>query len=222
MDNTIQCVLFFIVFSFADVIMRYLNVRKQSLRWFILHIITNFFVCLFTFNDVIDILQNPSLENNESYMVSKNVVFVLHFYHMVMFSNLQLIDWMHHVIMMLILLTPYYYPVSTLSNYLLFFLNGLPGGLDYLMLVLLAYNKIDKLTEKKVNSYLNAYLRGPGIVIGTYIAYLNYFNRLSDTNVLILSFSLFGMMWNAQYFTYRVVYNYSEAMTTKNIVIETK
>ena len=107
-----------------------------------------------------------------------------------------------------ILLIPYYFPVSTICNYLLFFLSGLPGGIDYVLLVLTTFDVIDKLQEKKINSFLNAYFRGPFVVVGAYIVYLNYINGRIPANNLVLLFALSGLLWNAQYFTYRVIFNY--------------
>lgn len=49
-----------------------------------------------------------------------------------------------------------------IRNVLTFFISGLPGGVDYVMLVLLKNGMTDKLTCKRLSSKLNVWLRGPG------------------------------------------------------------
>ena len=50
--------------------------------------------------------------------------------------------------------------------------TGLPGGLDYAMLVAVKHGCLPALTEKRYNALLNAYVRGPFGAIGAAIAYL--------------------------------------------------
>ena len=44
-------------------------------------------------------------------------------------------------------------------------MNGLPGGIDYLLLILVKIGKIKSIEEKRINTYLNNYIRAPGILI---------------------------------------------------------
>ena len=47
-------------------------------------------------------------------------------------------------------------------SYFLFFICGLPGMIDYGMLAI----GYDRREEKRINTYLNNYLRSPGIIFG--------------------------------------------------------
>ena len=57
------------------------------------------------------------------------------------------------------------YQWGAVRNLLSFFISGFPGGMDYFFLVLVKYNMISKLQQKKYCSNLNIYCRCPGIVI---------------------------------------------------------
>ena len=110
--------------------------------------------------------------------------------------------------------------VIVATNGLLFFLNGLPGGLDYLLLTLVKYEIIRPIREKELNSYLNIWIRSPGVLIGTHnmyftTVYTNY-NPTIITRILVLVI----LVWNAQYFTYRVTGNYFTKLTKKCLQFE--
>ena len=149
-----------------------------------------------------------------------NLTVALHYYHMIFFDYLHTIDWIHHILMMYVGYNVYFNPeVGLVSNYIIFFINGFPGGLDYILLILNKYNFIQSLTEKKLNSYINIWIRSPGILIGTYCLYLARYIQPNYHPNLIDSLSIFGLLfWNAQYFTYRVVYNYSQRITEINMI----
>ena len=44
-------------------------------------------------------------------------------------------------------------------------MNGLPGGIDYYLLIQVKRGKIKSIEEKKINTYLNNYIRAPGILL---------------------------------------------------------
>ena len=64
-------------------------------------------------------------------------------------------------------------PLGIVSNsgfllgYSLFFLTGIPGCIDYLLLFLTRNNFIEKITEKRINNYVNLWIRCPGCVSHT-------------------------------------------------------
>ena len=45
---------------------------------------------------------------------------------------------------------------------MVFFICGLPGGVDYAMLSAVRYGFMDELTEKYINTHLNTWIRIPG------------------------------------------------------------
>ena len=75
--------------------------------------------------------------------------------------------WSTNFVLLLIMLSKL---LSSLSN---FTLCGLPGGIDYLLLILLKYNIINKITEKKINRFLNLLIRWPLMFLGGYMFVLN-------------------------------------------------
>ena len=53
---------------------------------------------------------------------------------------------------------------SIISSFALFFLSGLPGAIDYMLLYLVKTNKINSVTEKKIYTFLSAYIIAPGCI----------------------------------------------------------
>ena len=90
--------------------------------------------------------------------------------------------------------------VGVYMSYFLFFVCGLPGMIDYGMLAL-AY---DRKEEKRINTYLNNYLRAPGIMFGMGMLWKDSFH----VSPFYVFMSFTSMFWNAQYFNYEVIKNY--------------
>lgn len=192
-------------------------IPKNYPRWFILHIISNTLVCIFTVTDVWFLLSTPYKYNPDSSHFPRSFTLALHAYHIIVIRDLTLIDWIHHVVMNTVLITSCFFDkTTTLANYNLFFSSGLPGGVDYILLVLLKIGNLNRTTEKYINSKLNVWIRGPGIVIGAYITYLQYMHNVLP-NIMIPLVVIPILIWNAQYFTERVVYNYG--VTIKNTTV---
>ena len=197
------------IFGF-DMLLFALNMRNVA-RWYKLHAFANFIVCLTSWRDVVSVITHPiqSFTPGSSYVPS-NIVTALHLYHMIMFTDLTLIDWIHHGVMMTILQISYFCPDLLATNYILFMTSGLPGGIDYLLLIAVKAGYLSKLREKEMNSYINVWLRGPGIVIGAYIIYLRWQYAIIPYSGFSMFFVVAGLIWNGQYFTKRVVYNWAQ------------
>lgn len=200
-------------------IKRFLN----KARWFSIHVIGNAYVIYYTWSDLKHLLINPiSAFSRPQHYNALNITVALHFYHALFFNNLVAIDWIHHILMISIGIGSYFCPSSVIiaTNGLLFFLNGLPGGIDYILLVLVKYKLIRPIREKELNSYLNIWIRSPGVLIGTYNMYLttvyaNYRPYWYTATLIVII-----LIWNAQYFTYRVIGNYFAKLTEKCIQFE--
>ena len=52
-----------------------------------------------------------------------------------------------------------------------FFMCGLPGALDYVMLSLVKHNHLAPLVEKAWNARINVWIRSPGMLLCTFCAY---------------------------------------------------
>lgn len=216
-----ECFMSVIVIMFYLLLLDKLVIQHafKKARWFVLHAIGNAFVINYTWRDVLAILLNPikSYSRTPNY-TGLNITVGLHFYHILFFSNLPVIDWVHHVLMMYVAISSYYCPpaVNIATNGLLFFLNGLPGGLDYVLLSLVKYEIIKPIREKELNSYLNIWIRSPGILINTYNLYMTSLYTKFNPSLLTVIPILIILIWNAQYFTYRVVGNYFAKLVMKS------
>ena len=132
---------------------------------------------------------------------------VLHFWHCVAYGKLSYDDYFHHFIFAVgmgsvNLIWDWGYS----SNFLLFFICGLPGGLDYLMLAAVKHNYIEKISEKRINKLLNVWCRGPGCIAGASLLWINWVSGNTNhipwqvkTIIILLAIS------NGQYYSRRVV-----------------
>ena len=80
------------------------------------------------------------------------------------------------------------------------FLCGFPGMIDYGLLSL----DIDREVEKKVNVYLNNYIRGPGIIFTLGLYWRDSFNY----NFFVYWFSFIALFWNATFFSHDATRSY--------------
>jgi len=122
-----------------------------------------------------------------------------------------MIDWLHHLLSSLLIgYLNLSYTYGPILNYALFFMCGLPGGIDYFLLFLTKCHLINSLTEKWINSYLNFFCRMPFVMWWMGISYTCYRNNNHHGvpfSVLILNYIFVG--GNALYFSYRVLVNYT-------------
>jgi hypothetical protein len=139
-------------------------------RWFLLHAVWNLGITLACIPDVITTLRKPSEACSplKPYNLMPTLMSMsLHLYHVIapwFWKNLTKEDIFHHLIFAIGGLGS----ISVLwtwgpgANFAFLFLTGLPGGMDYFMLGLVKLNMMDRLGEKKINSFINAWIRGPG------------------------------------------------------------
>ena len=79
-------------------------------------------------------------------------IYALHIYHIILYRPLPMIDWVHHGIMVVIMLPLAYALVpGHLLGHGAFYASGLPGGIDYLMLVLVKKGWMKSIDEKRYN-----------------------------------------------------------------------
>jgi hypothetical protein len=103
------------------------------------------------------------------------VISSLHIYHIVFYRPLAAVDWAHHLIMILWML-----PLAVALNpgHLLghgaFFASGLPGGIDFAMLVLVKLKSMSSNQEKLINSFIQTYVRAPFCCYHSLFVWINY------------------------------------------------
>jgi hypothetical protein len=206
-------------------------------RYFALHVFANAYVTLVHADDVwramfSDPIESPhTLEPCDASGIV--VIYAIHLYHIALFRPLPWIDWVHHGLMVLFMLPLAYLvqPGPLLGNGG-FWSSGLPGGLDYAMLVAVKLGYMRSIEEKRINSYIQTWIRAPGCLFQsglTYIAYMEgvrrreaggegaivFPNSLLSPTVTTASIVLViaAFFWNGMFFQKRVCVNYGMRCT---------
>ena len=143
--------LFTFLFCSIDKGLEYIFNIKDTSKYFFTHFIGNSIVCYLTFRDTFNMLLFPkeTILSTVSDPLVYNCVEAIHLYHILLYFNrLTAIDWIHHVMTYITLYAARYDENGVLTHMGIFFLCGLPGGIDYLLLFLVKRNIIHKNTEK--------------------------------------------------------------------------
>ncbi len=136
------------------------------------------------------------------------LVVSLHLYHIARYrASLRFDDWLHHILMIGVAI-PVGLASSTtpLMGYSLFFSTGLPGGISYFALFLQRNGWLGRLTEKRINTAMNVWIRSPGcashaafVIAWALSGSLDYWGRIWAAVPAAL------MYWNGQYFMQQTV-----------------
>ena len=193
---------------------KFLNKCSKG-NYYLLHGISNLFITYACIDDVI--YTYTDLNSLNSYSVNyipSIITFSLHSYHIINYYNkLMFDDWLHHILMCGIAL-----PIGIcmksgfLLNHGLFFLTGLPGGINYINLFLSRNNCLKKLTQKKVNNALNLWIRAPGCIshsVLTIISYNNHYYLFLGYKKYLVFCTAILTFWNGIYFAEQVASNYA-------------
>jgi len=190
-------------------------------QYFTLHVFINFYVTIVHLDDVFSSITNP-LHSFELPTDPRGVIaiYALHIHHILFFRPLPWIDWVHHVLMVLIMLPCAYLvrPGPLLGNGA-FWTSGLPGMIDYILLIGVKRKWIQSITEKGINSWIQLWFRQIGCVshaILIWIAYLKIEEAggLSSSTIsgwkynISMAIAIIAFLWNGPYFAGRVIYNY--------------
>jgi hypothetical protein len=206
MENIINIIGFFGLFYITDAcIQKYTNLQGV---YYLIHCLHNFGIVWLTARDVWNSFTNfQTLTHHPQNMAALQLVFALHYYHIAAYWNkLRKDDWLHHILMIGIAL-----PVGgllhsgSLLGHSLFFTTGLPGGIDYFLLFLTRNDIISRIVEKRVNSWLNVWIRSPGCVSN---AVLSIVYLCSQQPSILWYFGLVTAIlnyWNGQYFMAQVL-----------------
>lgn len=190
-----------------------LYARHTKARWFALHVIANGWIALLCLPDMWFIISNPieALRASTTNHWPTAMVFSVHLYHMVFFSNLYFIDWLHHILMVVLgaplLITG---QVGPLMNYNNFWMCGVPGGIDYAMLYAVKHGWMSPLEEKNINKSINVWFRAPALICSSCLAYLQMFVQEGVPTWVkgVRVFLIILAAWNGLFFMERVVGNY--------------
>lgn len=206
-----------ILFFYLIDLLLLIGIKNKQKRWYIIHALANTFVVIYGFENLINAFKDPfQIIKKEKIKNTFILDFVigLHIFHIISsFSKLRVIDWLHHVISCIIVgYSSLFVCNEKMIKYILFFLCGLPGGIDYYLLTMVKFNIIDKMKEKRINLYLNMCIRLPGILFGFFLLYLNFiynpFKNYSFKDHIIILFIMSLNSINAIYFATDVCVNY--------------
>jgi hypothetical protein len=202
------------LFILSDII---LEKFKIDGRYYFNHSIANMMVVLYSYKCMIDSYSEPlslDLDTTANITIAKSFVYSIHFYHTIWYyKQFRFDDWVHHLLMVGVAL-----PLTELlDNYnsighCLFFVNGLPGAIDYMMLFLVRNNIMCKMKEKYINRCINLWIRCPGCISNTTIcltALLKNNNIMSIYQVIGTIIIIFTIYWNGIYFMNQVIVNYT-------------
>ena len=193
-------------------------------RWYLLHSIGNLFLAVLCLPDFANTFNNPPAALSLEYCRGLGplgctdwptcIVIAMHLYHMLSFK-LDSNDYFHHL-----LFVPtigginFVYPLGPLCNVLCFFISGLPGGVDYMLLAYVKMGKISAYTEKRINCSINTWVRGPGITTFCALTIACWARPYPGTpKDDVMPFYIFWPMigiifFNGQYYAQRVIGNY--------------
>jgi len=190
-----------------DVILTVFNLKA---RYYILHTVTNFVNVLLTAEGMIKTLFDPIGSGDGPPSLNGYAVIVaLHIYHLMAFP-LNFHDYLHHGLMIGVVgPITFSYAQGCIVDYCSFFISGLPGGIDYLLLSLVRNGVLHKHTEKRANAAINTWIRIPFTIIGGFIIFqFALYKTLSDAEVAMIVMVSGLVVWNATYYGRRVIENY--------------
>ncbi len=94
----------------------------------------------------------------------------------------------------------------------LFYTTGLPGLIDYTMLFFNRNNMLHRYIEKRINTFLNLWIRAPGCIMNTCMSIMmimQHYNELTNIQINAGIVILSLMYWNGIYFMSQVVTDFA-------------
>eukprot|EP00742_Colponemidia_sp_Colp-10_P020262 GILJ01023599.1.p1 GENE.GILJ01023599.1~~GILJ01023599.1.p1 ORF type:complete len:237 (+),score=34.35 GILJ01023599.1:35-712(+) len=155
-----------------------------------------------------------------------NIIAALHLYHCIGF-NLSADDIFHHLTFCFTLCS-LAIPAKQISGSSVtlggFFLSGLPGGIDYLMLTLSAHGYVSKDTQKNVYTKLNVYMRGPAMTVYVFMVWVTNLHTRHPCPWYVAIVSCFLHYYNGQYYTQQAIesnaiYKYRKSLEAKGVEV---
>eukprot|EP01059_Diplonema_ambulator_P032369 TRINITY_DN6317_c0_g1_i2.p1 TRINITY_DN6317_c0_g1~~TRINITY_DN6317_c0_g1_i2.p1 ORF type:complete len:250 (+),score=65.30 TRINITY_DN6317_c0_g1_i2:37-786(+) len=193
-EDLCQIVVGLVLLALLDVLVVRVAVIERS-RYFALHAVVNVVVVVASAPDVWRGLTEPQLawSGKSHTMVANNAIAAIHIYHCLAFK-LTKSDIVHHAAFVSILCSLgilFKQQGGTANNFGCFFLSGLPGGLDYVLLILKNAEKISKMDEKYWNRHIQQWIRGPSMSIYMFIAFTSWYtgntSHLSPALVILVT-----------------------------------
>lgn len=181
--------------------------------YYAVHSIHNAIIVYSTLPEVVVSLTDlPAAIHRPVNLFALQICAALHIYHILYYyKKFRFDDWLHHILMIGIALPiGGIVPSGTMLGFSLFFTTGLPGGVDYALLFLTRNLWLNRETEKRINTWLNVWIRSPGCVAQATLSIVAL-----NMNAAVLSTAewysglVAGLLnyWNGQYFMQQVVFD---------------
>jgi hypothetical protein len=188
----------------------------DNARYYTLHVVANAIATVASFPDVYRALfvdPHTAFSGPSSTMWANSAIAAIHIYHCVFFK-LSAADIFHHATFVSILCgaaIPWKNIGGVANNLGCFFLSGLPGGIDYVLLVLVKIGKMSKLKEKELNCEINQWIRGPSMSIYAALGLVNFVLGSVAKEIPITAFALIVLLhfYNGQYYARQVFESYA-------------
>ena len=206
---------FLIVQIFIIEFLSYRLNLNSTIRWFLIHFWFNMVIVYYSLNDLYTIIENPFEASSGTYsMIPIWLITLLHLYHMVAFPMRQE-DWFHHLVMIGIIcgigiILPGWGPIQNLWS---FTFCGLPGGLDYFILILYKMKQIKKSTQKILSENINIWLRSPLGIISSFLLLINPPQGIPIVFVYLVCALAY---YNAQYYMKQAVHSNARLLYRNN------
>ena len=178
--------------------------------YYLLHALHNACIVALTWPDVVATVTDfHGLVAYPANVGAAALVTGLHVYHIVKYrAALRYDDWLHHALMIGVCIPAGLAFTSTpLMGYALFFTTGLPGGISYAALFLQRNGWLGRLTEKRVNTTMNVWIRAPGCAsLAAYVMAYTLSGETSEAwSIALSSLAAALVAWNGQYFMQQAV-----------------
>lgn len=188
--------------------------------YYLVHAVHNVHIVRLTWPDVVSTFTD--FHGLAFYPINYEAVWAvvaLHLYHCILYwRKFRPDDWLHHILMIGVAI-----PIglstasSTLMGYSLFFTTGLPGGIDYFLLFLVRNGFLARAHEKRVNTWLNVWIRSPGAVSHAALVTAAVLSQEGMnpwwSAVCLVPAAL--TYWNGQYFMQQVVRDWARVENVK-------
>ena len=201
-------------------------------RWQSLHTFANFFISCFSVGDFIRTMMDPissclGVPVTGYSLQPVYIIIALHTYHMLPFLGFRLKadDYFHHLLFGGVIGSAgvsglVIQRTGAIQNFVAFFICGLPGFLDYAMLVMVKLGYFTKEEEKTWNARINVWVRSPGLMGSACIMYISVLYgplespcRAKPVLTLLCAFLI---LFNGQYYLQVVVGNTFRKVKTYN------
>lgn len=184
-------------------------------RWFLLHAVWNAGIVIACLPDVWTTLLDPGeacRADREYNLFPTLASMALHLYHCAapwFWSKFTMQDFYHHIVFAIGGLggLSVLWPWGPGANFAFLWLTGLPGGLDYLLLGLVKMGVVDRMHEKSINSWVNAWVRGPGCVVASAWTYAAWRKGKIGVPTAAVLLNVALIFCNGNYYSRRVVAN---------------